>query len=444
MRWIRLVGLLAGVALCPAPGAAAEAEDEASVVSEILDVLRERGLLGEDEHRRLLTRNARWEAERQQRAPRMRWSGDFRIRHESLWFHDDEASRSARDDRYRLRYRLRIRGEVDLGEAAAVVLRVVSGDLEARSANQTLGSGVDFDTDDLRLDMAYARLRAPAEHLPARSEAVLEIGKVPNPFRWEVGQDMMLWDGDITLEGASLRLEAEPAAGTRAFARAGYYLVEENAEAKDPHLWAVQVGAHHDVHRDWRVGARASWYDWRSLDADFAARGATGSPSASQGGGNLVDGLTGRPGGRALGVAEAAAYLTWSGLERWPITVYGDWARNLDAERSRLFPAARAEDTAWGVGVEVGSRSEVVLLGAGYWDIEANAWPSMFVDSNLFDGLTNRRGLAFYAARRILTHAEVQVRAFVSDEIEDALPAFSASVPGAERVRLQADLSFQF
>jgi hypothetical protein len=125
------------------------------------------------------------------------------------------------------------------------------------------------------------------------------------------------------------------------------------------------------------------------------------------------------------------------------ITGYGTYARNLDARTSKLFPGAGAEDTAWGVGLEVGDSKKFVKLGAGYWHIEANAFPSMFIDSDFLDGRTNREGYAFYGSRQILRNTEIKLALFVTDEIQDEA-AFAASVRNAERLRLQSDIVFKF
>ncbi len=145
----------------------------------------------------------------------------------------------------------------------------------------------------------------------------------------------------------------------------------------------------------------------------------------TSGGGNIPDGLNGNLDGDPFNVVETAAYLTYNGFEAWPITVYGTFARNLDAESSVLFPGAGKEDTAWGVGVEVGDSKEFVKLGAGYWSIQANSFPSMFIDSDFLDGRTNRQGWAFYGGKEILRNTELKLTLFVdrTDPDRDRLRA---------------------
>lgn len=441
--------LLAAALVGAAPGAAGAADaakaEEASVVGEVLEVLKERGLMSEAEYQRLASRNAKYE-EQQKKSwlPKIELGGDFRFRNETFWFDEDETG-SERSDRNRMRYRFRLNGKTDINEYSSVFFQLVSGDSDPRSTNQTLGSGVDFDTDDIRLDLAYAQLRAPEDWLPlAGGKASLELGKVPNPFLWKVGKDIMLWDNDITFEGASVRLGAKPSEVVKLFANAGYYVVDENSSTKDPHLWAAQLGGSFDVAEGVQLGARGSYYQFNSLDAAFIGRAATGLGGATAGGGNLEDGLTGDAlGDDSLRVAELAAYLTWAAHESWPITLYGDWSRNLDAESS-ILPGTGSEDTAWGIGLEVGDKKKVVLVGVGYWHIEANAFPSQFIDSDLLDGFTNREGFAVYGSREILRNTDLNLTLFLSDEIESEIPAFATSARDAERIRLQADMVFKF
>jgi hypothetical protein len=444
--------VLLALALTFWSGGAQAGTDDGAVVEEILQVLKDRGIVDEAEYQRLAAKNAKYEAEHNSWMPEIDWSGDFRFRHESWWYEKDETG-GERSDRYRIRYRFRIKGVVNINDYADVVFRLVSGGQDNRSNNQTLGSRVDFDTDQIRLNLAYARMRAPESWLPfPDGKATLEMGKVPIPFIWNTsgmkkGKDFMLWDADIAPEGVSLLLSAKPAERTHLFATTGYYIIDENSQRKDPHFWGLQAGVHQELSEDVVVGARASWYQFHSIDENFNWRGALGfdddGEGVTSGAGNIRDGLNGDILGEPFSVVETGAYLTYNGFEAWPITAYGTYARNLDAKSSKLYPGAGAEDTAWGLGVEVGDSKKFAKLGMGYWHIEANAFPSMFIDSDFLDGRTNREGYTFYGSRQILPNTEIKLTLFVIDEIQDEAP-FLASVRNAERMRLQSDIIFKF
>lgn len=456
-----VAALIAAQALLAAPAAA---EDGESSMQALLDTLRDRGVIDEAEHAAISAKNSAYEARREDgKLPALSFWGDLRGRYEGFWFRRD-ATGGERDDRHRLRYRARLNLKADVNEHVDVFVRVSSGADDPRSANQTLGSALDFDSDPIRLERAYVELT------PFRDawDAKLRFGKVPNPFRWSVGKDFMLWDGDIQPEGASATLRHAAGEDLELFATGGYFVIDENSGRRDPHLAAVQVGAHARRGAKLRFGGRASFYAFGSLDAPFLERAASSSfdQAVTSGGGNILDGLTGSPDGGDLRVVELGAYLSVVPAERWPVTLYGTVSRNLDAEAGDLvaFPVTPApitglgvtvttrgadqEDTAWGIGVEVGRADEVARLGFGYWQVEANAFPSQLVDSNLHDGRTNRRGFAAYAGREIWEGTQLNLTLFGSDELEDLddLPDASRepSVEGAERLRLQADVVVRF
>jgi hypothetical protein len=424
--------------------------DDGPVVEEILQVLKDRGIVDEDEYQRLAAKNAKYEAENESWMPEIDWSGDFRFRQENFWYNEDETG-AERSDRSRIRYRFRLKGELKINEWSDVVFRLVSGEEDNRSNNKTLGSEVDFDTDQIRLNLAYARMRAPSSWVPLpEGKAVLELGKVPQPFNWartgmKSGKDYMLWDDDVAPEGVTLLLSSKPTERTTLFGTFGYYVDDENSQDKDPHFWGLQVGGHQELSEDWVFGARASWYAFRAIDLAFNARGAFGEEAGgvTSGGGNIPDGLDGNLDGDPFDVVETAAYLTYDGFEAWPITVYGDFARNLGARSSNLLSGAGREDTAWGLGLEVGDAKKFIKLGTGYWHIQANAFPSMFIDSDFLDGRTNRQGWAFYGSKQILENTEIKLALFVIEPIRTGL-AFEESVRNSDRLRLQSDIVFKF
>ena len=424
---------------------AAPAGADESSMHDLIGVLKERGVLEEGEYERIAAKNAAYEAEqREANKPTLSFWGDFRGRYEGFIYDEDETG-VERTNRHRARYRFRLNGKAEINPRATVHFRLASGGDDPRSTNQTLGSALDFDTDDIRLDLAYARISPfVKDRFGDGGRLAFELGKVPNPFRWKKGKDFMLWDGDITLEGATIRSSYAVTDGLETFFSGGYYILDENSRNKDPHLWGAQVGFHAEPGESVAFGGRASYYHFDSLDMAFHLRGEDGTGGVTSAGGNIRDGLSGGFGGQNVQVVEAAAYVQLLTDTSWPVTIYGSWANNLTAEKSSIMPPAGQEDTAWGGGVEIGDKKKWLKVGAGYWHIEANAFPSQFIDSDLFDGRTNREGWAAYVSRAILKNTDLNLTAFFSDEINDNVPPFNDSVPNAERVRIQADLVFKF
>jgi hypothetical protein len=423
-----------------------------AVVDDILRVLKDRGIVSEAEYNRMAAKNATYEEKKSESwRPEIDWSGDFRWRFENFWFNSDPLNPED-SSRTRIRYRFRLKGKVNINEYADVIFRLASGQLDDRSTNQTLGgTGPDFDTDDIRLDLAYARVKAPSDWIPLPDgKLVVELGKMLNPFHWKssgekIGKDYMLWDQDITLEGGQLLLSTMPAESTKLFAHWGYYIIDENSRSKDPHFWGLQGGVRHQASEDWKLGGRVTWYEFRSIDASFNRRSAfRGEPGATtEGGGSILNGLNGSATGANFSVIETAGYAKYEGIEGWPLLLYADYSKNLNASRSELFGTSR-QDTAWGVGFEAGSSKKLLKLGVGYWWIEANAFPSQFIDSDLFDGRTNKKGVGVYGAKRVMKNTDFKFTLFWSNPIKNSLPAYFESVDKGDRIRMYADLEFKF
>jgi hypothetical protein len=301
-----------------------------------------------------------------------------------------------------------------------------------RSTNRSFGSGTDFNMDSVCIDQAYAELAVPGRFLPESMTVKTIVGKQANPFLWKNGKDILIWDNDIMPEGVGFQVAGMPTEALSLFGNAGYFVSDENGSEKDPHLVAVQGGFGLAASEDIELGGRASYYGWNSVtDAFLTTTNQTGS---------LITGA------HDYNVVELASYVRLKSIEGWPILFYGQIAQNLDAES----PAGvDDEDLGWGAGVEVGDK-KLIMLGAGYYHIEANATPAQFTDSDLFDGFTNREGFLVYASRELFKNTELNLTLFSGEEIEDD-DAFDLDVlfpdegiTSAERFRLQTDLVIKF
>ena len=76
--------------------------------------------------------------------------------------------------------------------------------------------------------------------------------------------------------------------------------------------------------------------------------------------------------------------------------------------------------------------------------IEADAFPSQFIDSDFTDGKTNREGLSFWVARQILANTDFKLETFYGEEIETASPFFDKSTKNAQRSRVRGDVQVKF
>jgi hypothetical protein len=436
-----------------APEVARAAEAEGSAVEQIVGILQERGLIDGGQAEQILAKHA---AEpRAQALPavaaavdRFEWSGDLRLRYETFLYQHDPRGFDE-ENRHRFRYRARIGAKAKVNDWITAGFRLASGATNPTSTNQTLGSGNDFDKETLGIDLAYAdiRLALALEGLDAHFVG----GKIPNPFLWKVGRDILIWDNDITPEGGALTFGYKPLEETTLFANVGGFIDVENRTSSDPKVFAVQVGGTQRA-GIFEFGLRGSGYAWRSLDTAFETRAAlNGTLGAAQNAGNLVGaGFDDR-----ANVGEVSSYVTLSALESWPLTLFGTAVRNFSADDGVIGGfAVNNDQDAFLVGLEAGDKAKVVKLGIGFARVEANSVVSMFTDSDIFDGTTNRQGFAFWVSRALMPNADVALELFASEEIEDtgafddcaagACGPYENSISNSDRVRGRLDLELKF
>jgi hypothetical protein len=413
------LGLL-GSSLDAAPSAAA---DEA-VIQEVLAILKERGIVDEKRYGELVEKNQAYETQQASLLSKIIWTGDFRARYENFWFDEDPLGNEA-DNRNRARYRLRIGAVVPVNEWVTAGFRLASGETENRSTNRTLGRGSDFDRDAIAIDEAYLQLKLPID---VGSTSVV-FGKQNNPFLWKNGKDYMTWDPDYSPEGLSLRWAMQPASAVSVYANAGYFLIDENSDAKDPHFFGLQGGGQVQAAEKLAIGGRVTWFSYGSLNSAFFTR------QSAFGNVGLSDNSDG-----SFDQIELSTFARSTHFEQWPVLLHAHYAKNLDAAS---LPGEGEQDTGWGIALEVGDAKQIALLGVGYYTLEADFAPALYTDSDLVDGFTNREGWAFYATRQLFPNTDLTLELFMSDALEEAA-LFSTSVANSERLRLRTDVSVKF
>jgi hypothetical protein len=372
---------------------------------------------------------------------KLKFSGDLRGRLEGFWY-DTDASGSRKEDRRRIRYRLRLNADAVINDHSAVSILIGSGDIDSRSGNQTLGSPAHFGSNELDIRRAYLIIMPFSKgSLPNRDGHLkFHFGRVPMPFVWKNGKDIMLWDNDINPAGLSTRFDIALSEAGSFFANLGYFIIDENSSALDPYLAGFQGGFNLGLGETADAGVRGSFYYMDNLDEDFIATGVDGNGGSTSGGGNIAEVLTGNPNGGDLQVAATQAFVK---VKDVPVTLFGGYSINLSAESPDSLDAGE-EKTAYNIGIEGGNKKKYVSLGIAYYLIEANAFPSQFIDSDLFDGRTNRKGIMAYGSRQLLKGTDFNIKVFASDAIETDLPLYEESVKGSKRIRVQIDLVHKF
>jgi hypothetical protein len=374
---------------------------------------------------------------------KLTFSGDLRGRFESFWFSED-ATGSQRDDRHRIRYRLRVNAKATLNDRAALALRVGTGPNDSRSGNETLGGDVDFGPNGIAVRYAYLMVSPFADSkLPAGDGHLkFHFGRVPNPYFWKKGQDKMIWDNDIMLAGTSALFDVAMGESAELIVNGGWYQIDENSSGDDPWMGAIQAGITGGTD-DVQAGVKGTFHHFSELDSNFVKRGVDGEDGATSGGGNIRDGLTGSPDGGSMQVVHVQGFVS-AHPGAVPVTAYGGYAINLDAEASRSYPDVDKEEVAYSGGVEAGDKKEWGKLGVAWFHVEANSFPSQFIDSDYLDGRTNREGLMVYGSRMLLDGVEFGFKLFDSDAIETGSDGLAESVKNSKRTRLQVDLIYHF
>jgi hypothetical protein len=164
-------------------------------------------------------------------------------------------------------------------------------------------------------------------------------------------------------------------------------------------------------------------------------------------------GFTGARSGGTADVVEFGAYAQASLIEDWPMTLLFDYATNLDASSAvvvnpggSLTPGTFStsdEDDAWLIAFQIGDPKKILRFRAHYAYLEANSFPAQFVDSDLFDGRTNRKGWVWDLTKTVMKNTDASVTAFLSDTIEES-GGYDNSQVGGERFRLQANMVWKF
>ena len=438
-RVARIVAVGLGIAgLGVLAGQPAQATDD-EALEQVLQILLDEGLLDEERHEELAAQ-VRARAERRSWLDRISVWGDFRLRYENFLFHRDSVAEAMGEnlpDRHRVRYRGRLNLSGEVNDYATAYVRLVSGDDDPRSTNQTLGSGPDFDTDDVRFDLAYLTLTpTPGGELDCGclDEAYLALdgGKIPNPFLWkDLGFDSLIFDNDLTFEGAALRFRGE-SGPFGFFTNGGWFMIDENSAARDPQLAAGQLGGTVALDDGVTLGGRSTFYHYFSLDDDFFDRASDF--------GNLIDGLA--RSNRAISILETSAFLELAFSDLFPVLIFGTYAHNFSA-RSSIATGAGSNDDAWTAGLYVGDKKRAVRVGFAYFRLEANALPAVFIDSDLTDGLTNRDGYKISLQRQLLRNLELVYELYLSNRIREGAP-YVDSIAGARRTRMRVDLKVKF
>ncbi len=418
--------------------------------------------------------------------------GDFRLRFEGLFYDEGNDNTGAfpnfnsintgspfdiagtqfspqynvDQERWRMRLRLRLGAEVEMGDGWTAGLRIATGENNSPvSTNQSVGlanqgSGGNFSKYALWLDRAFIRWDYGDD--PDRRVS-FNFGRTDNPF---FNTDL-IFDEDLGFDGISVAARWSLGERFTPFFTAGLFPIfntdlnfstnqPSKFESSDKWLYGTQIGFDVKPAKDIEARFALGYYDfdgaegklsdpYTPLTAQDAGNTDNTRPSFAQKGNtymalrNIIPsaannfGTTGQ--WQYFGLATPYRNLTFTGrvdLNHWEpyqISVLGEVVKNLEWERGAINPIAvnnrgpngidgttgdyDGGDLAWMLGLRFGKPT---LDEAGAWSagisykyIESDALIDGFNDSDFGGGGTNMKGFAVSGAYALTPRVRVGV-----------------------------------
>jgi hypothetical protein len=374
-------------------------------------------------------------------AAKYTWSSDFRFRRELIDAEENITGR-ARD---RMRLRFGVLAKVNDRINARVQFSTTnSGNDNARSTNQTLGTG--FDRKPLSIDLAYVDWKAG-------NTLNLVLGKQPIPWTTTVSY---FFDKDLTPEGAALKYVRGPVFG-------GLYYTDLNerdaatsaAASTDANMVAAQLGIKKLVGKYTFTGALA-YFDINAVKDRIASGAGTGCTidgafGSGQGTGNNAFGNSTYTGAAPIvgsstvctrllndfNLIEAIGQVDFT-AGKYPISVFIDYMKN-DGVNSNL---TNKQDTALSAGFlfNKASAAKSWELGVVYQKTEKDGQFSQYHDSDFGGGVTDNKGYVLKAAYVPLTAWTMNAQYIVTDRFVDR----NDTALTRTYKRLQLDLNYKY
>jgi len=325
-------------------------------------------------------------------------SGDFRHRFEQIDIPDDDY------DRLRQRIRARLGLDAEINEDWSAHFRLTSGSDDPVSGNQTLDEG--FSTKPFGLDKAYFK------YAPAYAEGLAVMGgKMGNPFiRMEKTE--LIWDGDLSFEGAALKLSRDLNEKAVIHLVGGGFCVEERKSDDESRLFGGQAGF--TVKAGEKVSATfgGGYFGYTEI------KGREGIYDSGDFFGNSTGQFEVTPGNFITGYAndfklfEAFGQISMK-INKLSWKVFGDFVTNNEADEDN-------QGWLFGTSVKKGKGLGSFKLALNYRRLEKDAVLGVFTDSDVFGGGTNGKGLELGAGLGLGDHADLAFTAFVDkNDLDD-------------------------
>lgn len=335
--------------------------------------------------------------------------GDFRYRHELI---DEEG----KVDRNRQRTRARLAMLAKVNDAVTFDFGLATGsDSDPVSTNQTLAGG--FTKKPVWIDrMAFAW--AP----PGATDVKIIGGRMSKPF-FIPGNQQLIWDGDLSMEGLALNY-APMFGSTQLMMSIGDFWIEERSSSPDSKLLVAQLGFKHTFPggaSNLIIGG--SYFDYSNVKTY------TPFVDSTKGFGNTT--LSDEDGGKTYAfdykpMEFFLEYNTTVGVT--PLQIYGDYVVNREVDE---------DDTGWMAGFTYGKLKDprTWAFRYNYRRLEKDAVVGAFCDSDFIGGGTNGEGHCFGFDYQVSKNVAMALTYFVNDK---------PLVDSKEYKRGQLDFNYKF
>lgn len=409
---------------------------------------------------------------------RVRWSGDVRFRGQSDLFAPDNVPNAyfnfqaindagginkaglsqflnTTEDRYRLRGRVRLGLDAELGRGWAVGTRLTTGNLrDPVSTNQTLGNtGQRYQTD---IDLGFINWTGTSSD--QRHTLSLTGGRLPNPWM----SNELVWDPDLTFEGVAstyrLGFTRDARSTHYAFLTLGAFPIQEVELSKDDKwLYGGQLGMDWRFDAGGRVRAAAAYYYYDNIVGKRNALDDTQldytAPQFLQTGNTLFDirnssnSNTNDSNRFALATnyhlldATVGIDLPVSSLYR--LSIVGEYVKNVGYDKDLVLMNTGLDlepnDVGYLAEISFGhalmARPGAWRVAFGYRYLQADSTLDAFADSDFHLGGTNAKGYILTADVSLSERVFARLRYLSANEILGATEGIDV---------LQLDLNAQF
>lgn len=391
------------LAMTNAPAAA----DEPAKNQTLKELLVEKGAITKEEAATLQeTAWAKW-------VSRIAFSGNVRIRHESIWYSADPGTGDEGDDRHRARFRLQLGAQLNIKDLL-VVFQLASGNGDATGNNQSFDNMASQKS--IWIQQAYLSWNPSAARW-----LTLVAGKMENPFFRAESSDIV-WDADVTPEGFAESFRVKSGDTTTVFLHLGQFVLDEDAaDSHDQWLIGQQLGTTVEPNDTIKTTLAVAFYE--VLNATTGTFGQT----------LIQDGNSRINLPAACAVVAGAANAGCTLVNRYhildltavlnikagpmPVAIMGDYVRNLaDTTTGGNGVGTATGNVAYQIGAIVGKASDPNTFELAYFYkvLETDATLADMADSDFGDGGLNRRGHITWIAYNLTKYFQTKAKVSVS------------------------------